>query len=207
MQGLDAHPGLPGHAQHGCMHRTQEEREWEDEAEAARRAAAESAEAKRVDKMEVDVSAEVAAAIEDDEMGLGARPGWPLHSLTTPDQACSLPGLLRLRRKRALYLAPSLGSCMRRAPATCAGLQGKLCALTLWLACARPRRPEGAQAQEARAAGALAAGGLCGAGRRHRDGDTPWQQPPPGRAWAPPQRRPAPHLRPDRAPVRAYTPS
>lgn len=54
-----------------ALHCAQEEREWEDEAEAARRAAAESAEAKRVDKVEVDVSAEVAAAIEDEEMGLG----------------------------------------------------------------------------------------------------------------------------------------
>jgi hypothetical protein len=42
--------------------------------EAARRAAAESAEAKRAaEKAEVDVSAEVAAAIEDDELGLGAQ--------------------------------------------------------------------------------------------------------------------------------------
>ena len=51
--------------------RAQEEREWEEEVEAARRAAAESAEVKRAEALEADLSADVAAVVEDEDLPLG----------------------------------------------------------------------------------------------------------------------------------------
>lgn len=51
--------------------RSQEEREWEEEVQAARRAAAESAEVKRAETLEADISADVAAVVEDEDLPLG----------------------------------------------------------------------------------------------------------------------------------------
>ena len=65
----------------------QEEREWEEEVEAARRAAAESAEVRRAEAAEADLSADVAAVVDDEDLPLGV---WPAPRACCCLHACAV---------------------------------------------------------------------------------------------------------------------
>ena len=86
----------------------QEEREWEEEVDAARRAAAESAEIKRQEREAAEDAADGATTVDEEDKPLGAFPSAPIRS----QAGCLLMQTLRTSNSYACRISEGMKLCV-----------------------------------------------------------------------------------------------